>query len=187
MDDVSFRCGVDQVRAIDPMGHQVFVADVAFLNGKKSLSTSVSFKCNASDLLQIRADGSLSFHGSSTTLESRERTVYRAPWHIVKMCVWVGGEYRFLGIFPTGFTSHIFQWPAQPGSRQWVERPIIGDRPAEEIEEEKLLGLIPGALACSDEVRFPYALVMDKRLAILVLPPLPLGGLGLIPLPRPSR
>ena len=59
---MTFLFGVGLIKSVryNSMGHQVFVADVAFLNGKKSLSTSVSFKCNASDLLQIRADGSLS-------------------------------------------------------------------------------------------------------------------------------
>lgn len=99
------------------------------------------------------------------------------------MCVWVGGSYRFMGIFPVEFTSHIFQWPAKPGSHQWLEGPFVGDRPQEEVEEENRNGLMPGILACSDEVQFPYMLVVDSGQALLVLPPLPFGGLGEFVLP----
>jgi len=36
MPNVSFRCGVDFVRAVDSAGNEVFIKDVAFLNGNKT-------------------------------------------------------------------------------------------------------------------------------------------------------
>jgi hypothetical protein len=186
MPGVSFRCGVEHMEAIDALGHQVLVGGVAFFNGVKSISTTGTFDCNAADLLKVRADGSLAFRNSSTELQSRGRTIYQAPWRIIKMCVWVGGTYNFMGLFFTEFTSHVFQWPAKPGSHQWREGPFIGDdRPVEEIEEETRMGLIPGVLACPDERRFPYALVTGAGNALLIFPPNLVGGpiLGEPPFP----
>ena len=168
MPGVSFRCGIDFVRARDALGNEVFVSGAAFLSGEKTIVSDASFECDASDLLKIRPDGSLGLRDSATVLESHAHTIYRAPWNILKMCVWIGGDYRFMGIFPATFTSPIFQWPAKPGSRQWRMSPFIGDRPTEEIEEEKRRGLLPGTLACPDEVRFPYALVTGKGEALFI-------------------
>jgi hypothetical protein len=183
MPDVSFRCGVDFVRAVDSAGNQVIFRDVAFLNGRKTVISGATFDCNAENLLKVRPDGSLSLRGSATNLQPNRYTVYQPPWRIIKMCVWVGGNYRFMGVFPTEFTSRIFQWPAKLGSHQWLANPFIGDRPQGEIDEEIRNGLIPGALACSDEVAMPYMLVVDSRMAILVMLPLPLGFLGTEPIP----
>lgn len=183
MPDVSFRCGIDFVRAVDSNGNQVFIKDIAFLNGRKTVVSSATFNCNAENLLKVRTDGSLGLRNSATKLQSAQNVIYRPPWHIIKMCVWVGGTYRFMGVLPTEFTSRIFQWPAKPGSRQWLAGPFIGDRPQEEVDEEIGMGLIPGALACSDEVAMPYALVIDSGMALLVLPQPPLAPLGIDPIP----
>jgi len=88
-----------------------------------------------------------------------------------------------MGIFPAAFTSEIFQWPAKLGSHQWLRGPFVGDRPQEEVAEEIKRGLIPGTLACSDEVYLPYMLVVDKGRALFIMPPLPLGLLGIEPIP----
>jgi hypothetical protein len=183
MPDVSFRCGVDFVRAVDSAGNQAFIKDVAFLNGRKTVVSGATYDCNAENLLKVSPDGSLSLRGSATKLQSNRRVIYRPPWRVIKMCVWVGGNYRFMGIFPTEFTSRVFQWPAKPDSHQWRAGPFIGDRPQEEIDEEIKGDLIPGTLACSDEVVTPYVLVVDGGMAILVMPPLPLGLLGIEPIP----
>jgi hypothetical protein len=183
MPDVSFRCGVDFVRAVDSAGHQVFIADQAFLNGRKTVVSTATFDCDAHDLLRVRPDGTLSMRGSATEMQSRQRIIYKPPWQVIKMCLWVGGTYRFMGLFSTEFTSQIFQWPAKPGSHQWRAGPFIGERPQEEIDEENRMGLIPGALACSDEVRLPYGLVVGSGMELLVMPAMPTGTLGIEPLP----
>jgi hypothetical protein len=174
MPSVEFRCGVEVMRAADALDHEIFKgfpetgAAIAFLNGTKTIHTTGTMDCNAADLLRIAPDGSLALRNSSTILENRAHIVYRAPWRIIKMCVWVEGHYRFLGIFPAEFTSHVFQWPAKPGAHQWRESPFIGDRPSEEIDEERRLGLIAGVTACPDEKRFPYIYVFGPGRAALL-------------------
>jgi hypothetical protein len=185
MPNVEFRCGVEFLRAMDSEGHEVLIGGVAFQNGVKTVSTTATVDCNAADLLRIRPDGSLAFRNSTTELQNNRRTVFRAPWQIIKMCVWVEGHYRFMSIFPTEFTSHVFQWPAKPGAHQWREGPFIGDRPAEEIETEERRGLIPGVLSCPDEKRFPYAFVTGNGRALFVLPPDPLHGFDALVPPYP--
>jgi hypothetical protein len=130
------------------------MSDVAFFNGVKSVSTTATFDCNAADLLKIKSDGGLALRNSATELEQRARVIYQTPWRIIKMCIWVGGKYNFMGFWPVEFTSHMFQWPAKTGSHQWREGPFIGDQPIEEFEEEKRFGLVPGITACPDK-RFP--------------------------------
>ncbi len=119
MPDVIFRCGVDLVIAQDAKGQRVVIKDVAFLSGVTSLFVGkepIPYHCNAADVLRIRPDGSLSVYGSSTILKSSGPQIYEPPWTIIKMCVWVGGEYKVAHILPWSFTSTIFQWPAMPGS-----------------------------------------------------------------------
>jgi hypothetical protein len=171
MPSVSFRCGVQFVWAVDSLGHRTQVWDTVFVNGTRSVATTATFDCNAADLLKIKADGSLAFRNSASKLQSRSRVAYQAPWRTIKMCIWVGGEYKFMGFWPVEFTSHMFQWPAKAGSHQWREGPFIGDRPIEEIEEEKWSGLVPGSLACPDERTYPYMLVEGAGLALLVFDP----------------
>jgi hypothetical protein len=183
MPSVEFRCGIHFVRAFDALDHQVFSGDTAFLNGTRTIHTSATMDCNAADLLRIGPDGSPLLRNSSTKLQNSAGIVYRAPWRVVKMCVWVEGHYRFLGIFPNEFTSHMFQWPSKPGGHQWRESPFIGDRPLEEIEEEKRLGLISGRMACPDAKQFPYIYVFGPGGASLIGSGDPMGGLGEIPLP----
>jgi hypothetical protein len=183
MPSVEFRCGVHFVRAFDALGHQVFSGDTAFLNGTRTIHTSATMDCNAADLLTIGPDGRPLLRNSSTILQTSSGIVYRAPWRVVKMCVWVEGHYRFLGIFPVEFTSHVFQWPSKPGGHQWRESPFIGDRPIEEVEEERRMGLIPGRMACPDAKEFPYIYVAGRGRASLLGGPDPMGGLGERPLP----
>jgi hypothetical protein len=183
MPSVEFRCGIEFVQAFDSVDHEIVLGHTAFLNGKKTIQTTATIDCNAADLLGIGPDGSLALRNSSTILENRARIVYRAPWRIIKMCVWVEGHYRFMGIIPVEFTSHVFQWPAKTGAHQWRESPFIGDRPLDEIEEETRLGLIPGVMGCPDAKRFPYIYVVGQGRASLIGPGDVMGRLGEIPLP----
>jgi hypothetical protein len=82
--------------------------------------------CDASDLLEPRADGTLSLFGSSSRLGvygSDQLILWKPPFHILKMCVWIGGEYRWASR-KWSFTSQIFQWPASLSSLQWIEGPV---------------------------------------------------------------
>jgi hypothetical protein len=183
MPNVEFRCGVDFTWLRDAAGHHIFAGGEAFINGRKTVVSTATFDCDASKLFGIKPDGSLSARGSATAFENRSGTIYRPPFQAVKMCLWIGGTYNFLGIFPTSFTTGIFQWPAKPGSHQWLTMPFIGERPAEEIQLEKETGLIPGALACPEEVQYPYGLVTGAGYELLIFPPMPTGTLGIVPIP----
>jgi hypothetical protein len=157
MYDVHFTCGVDLVYARDALGQAVVIRDVAFATGQYSVVGIIplNYPCDASDLLQIRPDGSLSLHGSTTALQSNKETRYVAPWHIIKMCIWIGGDYHVAGLIPWRFRSAIFQWPAAPGSKQWIEGPIAREPP----KDEQIPGFIPNALQCSNSIQYPYGLV----------------------------
>lgn len=153
MKSVEFRCGIDLIWAEDAKNQQVVIRDVAFKEGVYAIparSPPINYPCNATELLKIRPDGTLSLYGSSTTLESKTPRIYTAPWHVRKMCVWVGGEYKFSGLHQT-FTSAIFQWPATPGLHQWIEGPIVREPP----KEEQISGWYKDALQCSPNVFFP--------------------------------
>ena len=168
MTNVEFRCGIDLVWAADAQGQQVVIRDVAFKEGVYSVparSDPINYPCDASDLLKVRADGTMSLHGSSTTLQTARPTVFVPPWRILKMCIWIGGEYKFWWYIPLSFTTMIYQWPAAPNVHQWIEGPIVREPP----KEEQLPGFYRDALQCSASVRFPYALVIDSGNALLIL------------------
>ncbi len=165
MKNVEFRCGVDLVWAEDAKGQPVVIRDTAFKEGVYSIgSDPKNYPCKALDLLKIKADGSLSLGGSSTVLESKPPKFFQEPWHIKKMCVWIRGDYKFLGIIPWSFTSVIFQWPAEPTIDQWIEGTIIRKPP----KDEQIPGWFPDALQCSPAVRFPYGMTVDSGMQVLV-------------------
>ena len=157
MDNVKFRCGVDLVYAKDLLGQAVAIRDVAFVTGIYSFPGNgfLHYPRNASDLLQIRSDDSLSMFGSSTNFQSKQQTKYLGPWTIVKMCIWVGGDYYVAGLIPWKFRSVIFQWPAAANARKWIEGPIARQPPKEEV----IPGFFADALQCSSSIRYPYGLV----------------------------
>jgi hypothetical protein len=161
--NVKFRCGIDLVYAEDSHGQRVGVRDTAFMSGVYSVpwgGSPINYPCDASDLLQVKEDGALTLRGSSTVMQSNKPQHYYPPWKILKMCVWVGGEYKVMGRIPWSFTSMIFQWPATPKLHQWIEGPIAREPP----KEEQLPGFFPNALPCSEAVKFPYGLTMLIRL-----------------------
>jgi hypothetical protein len=184
------RCGVDFVYAEDSAGQTVVITDAAFVSGfgpSISPGDSIVYTCNASDLLQPRANGTLSLFGSSTKLAvygSDQPIIWHPPFRILKMCVWIGGEYRWAGR-NWQFTSKIFQWPASPNSLQWIEGPIAYagrdadpfsglKKPTRAFGSRKITddqgNLRPDAFQCSPAVRFPYALVTGPGSAMLVMP-----------------
>jgi hypothetical protein len=83
---------------------------------------------------------------------------------MVKMCLWIEGSYKIFG-FSIPFHSPMFQWPASPGQRQWIQGPIEPDIPTEAwIPKDSPVGAVwalrammtldkkaflPGALQCT--------------------------------------
>ncbi len=172
MKNVQFRCGVDMIWAQDSVGGTILIRDAAFTAGAGTVPVGgapLNLPCNARDLLTANRDGSFSMHGSSTVLESRTKKVFYPPLKIVKMCLWIGGYYKIFGILPWSFTSIIFQWPAVEGSNQWLEGEVASETP-DEMQAEYVNNFVPGALKCSDSVRYPYSLVEGPGPMRLVLP-----------------
>jgi len=130
MNELVFRCGVDFVYAEDAAGQTVAITGAAFVTGVApsiSPNETAIYTCDASDLLEPRPDGTLSLFGYSTKLAvygSDQPILWKPPFHVLKMCVWIGGEYRWAWR-KWSLTSQIFQWPASPSSLQWIEGPVV--------------------------------------------------------------
>jgi hypothetical protein len=124
MPDVEFRCGVQLLYFSDADGKTGIISGAAIASDPYTVPTSppINYRCNASDLIDIKPDGSVTMRDSLGTM----RGVMRAPLKILKMCVWVGGRYKFMGLRWT-FRSQTFQWPAAPGKYQWIEGPMLID------------------------------------------------------------
>jgi hypothetical protein len=163
--DVNFTCGIDLVYAKDATGADLLVADAAFANGAYSLGPreTVNFPCDASRLLQVKNDGSLRLFGSSTALENKSGHSLEKPFQILKMCVWVGAQYKIAGI-ARNFRSKIFMWPAAQGHSQWIEGSLVPAPPTVDGPPNR------GAdtLRCSPTVRVPYIFVNGPGLAGVV-------------------
>jgi hypothetical protein len=191
MNEPVFRCGVDFVYAEDAAGQTVVITGAAFVTGVApsiSPNETVNYTCDASDLLEPRADGTLSLFGSSSRLSvdgSDQPILWKPPFRILKMCVWIGGEYRWASR-KWSFTSQIFQWPASLSSLQWIEGPVayagreadpfgglkkpirqFGMRDITDAQGQ----LRQGAFQCRPKPQLPYALVVRPgEPAILVMP-----------------
>lgn len=163
--DVNFTCGIDLVYAKDATGTDLLVADAAFANGVYSLGPreTVNFPCDASRLLQVKNDGSLSLFGSSTAVGNKSGHFLEKPFQILKMCVWVGAQYKIAGI-ARNFRSKIFMWPAAQGHSQWIEGSLVPEPPT--VDGPPNRGA--DALRCSPTVRVPYIFVNGRGLAGVV-------------------
>jgi hypothetical protein len=163
--DAKFTCGIDLVYAKDATGVNFFVADAAFANGTYSLGPreTVNFPCDASRLLQVKNDGSLGLLGSSTVLQNKSGHLWEKPFQILKMCVWVGAQYKIAGV-DRDFRSKIFMWPAAQGHPQWIEGGLVPAPPT--VDGPPNRGA--DALRCSSAVRVPYMFVNGRGRAELV-------------------
>jgi hypothetical protein len=165
INDVSMTCGVDIAMFSDSAGQVIVVADAAFYTGKISImSESVyNYPCDASGLVQVRQDGSITLRDTLST----KPTIIRPPIRILKMCIWIGMDYR-IGISSWSYTSHIFKWPALQTIHQWIEGPtaIDQDRPKKMPSNE------PDDVQCSDtqSQRGPYIYIKGLLPSLLLNP-----------------
>jgi hypothetical protein len=162
MNNVSMTCGIDMVFFSDINGKNFGADSAAFYTGAISIpaNSPYNYPCDASGLMQVRPDGSLTFRDTLSTAP----TPIRGPIRILKMCVWVGMDYR-IGITRWSFTSHIFKWPALQGVHQWVEGPtaVDQDRP------KKMPTNDPDDLQCRDSVEGPYIYIKGFGAPLLLL------------------
>lgn len=184
LNPVTLRCGIDFAYAVDAKGQTVVLGDMAFETGSYDIAhgQSASFKCDASDILQTNPDGTLSPYGSATQLSNQDGTKprYFPPLKVLKMCVWVGGEYQYLW-WKHHFESPIDQWPAAPNSPQWIEGPLLYgglDDPFKLAWPDRFfamrnLAVTNLSLQCSGKIHYPYGVAIGKgRLRLIPKPDL---------------
>lgn len=161
MNNVAITCGVDLVAFGDADGHWGGAAGIAFYTGTISIpgNSLINYPCDASSLVQVRPDGTF---GLRDTLSSKG-TPFQSPLKILKMCIWIGGDYR-IGPKSESFTSIIFKWPATQTNRQWIEGPTAVDQdrpkrmPSNNFDD----------LECSAAVLGPYGYIKGYGLPLFV-------------------
>jgi hypothetical protein len=126
MNDVALTCGIDLVALEDADGHKLGADSIAFFTGLFSIPANaapINYPCDASGLVQVTPNGGITFRGAL----SSPAGPFRAPLKILKMCIWIGGDYK-IGPTNWSFTTNIFKWPAAQGVTQWIEGPTAVDQ-----------------------------------------------------------
>jgi hypothetical protein len=161
-------CRVNLLYFMDADNHTALVRDVKFNTGAFDVPPGppINYPCDAAKYIRILSDGSMVIGFPYGQLMKTGPDAFHPPLTILKMCLWISGHYRVFGI-AAPFTSKMFQWPAEPNQRQWIEGRIVFD--ADEAKwipsGSKLIGawglrklttisqvgevkLLPGALQC---------------------------------------
>lgn len=167
-----FNCGVNLLYFTDAGGHTGLLRDAMFNVGSLSISRGAmaNLPCDAATFVKIRPDGSLMLGYPGGQHMTTAPGGFRPPLTILKMCLWINGNYRLFG-FRLPFTSLMFQWPAEPNQKQWIEGPIAFDTDQEKWipHGSELIGawglrqltaksadgkaeLVPNALRCDSEL-----------------------------------
>jgi hypothetical protein len=130
--NIPVSCGIDLVYFVDAAGKTGIVKNVMFDPPPISIGRASvnNYPCTASQYLRVTDNGFLEIGFERNTRMEDRSVVFHRPLTILKMCVWISGFYNVLG-WKRPFGSKIFQWPAQPGQRQWIEGPITPDLPNE--------------------------------------------------------
>jgi hypothetical protein len=167
IENADITCGVDLLYFIDANKRTGILRDAIFKPGPISIGRDgdfTNFPCTAADYIKVRNDGSALLGFENGQNLTSPPAAFRAPLTVLKMCLWISGNYSVFG-FATSFKSKMFQWPAAPGQRQWIEGPIIPDLPNEawippdghtgpvwaprNIMLPDKSGYLPGALQCT--------------------------------------
>jgi hypothetical protein len=173
-----FVCGIAGVYARDAAGKTILVRDMALVMGVTSLAAGEqkTFTCDVSPLLQLRFDGTLS-PPPPLVAPSDLLIHWQPPFEILKICVWVRGEYKAFGFLPWRFTTPIFQWPTRPDLHRWVEDPAslaASPNPLTKLAAPdvslSLATTRPGTMPCGAELRpgAIFALVTAPGQAMMV-------------------
>jgi hypothetical protein len=125
--DAKMSCGVDLAILEDANHQRILARDMAFVSAIKysipANGAPIGYECDASGLITVQPNGGLSLRKTLETPAGR----FRGPLSIIKMCIWIGGTYKLLGIKPETFVSIVFQWPVEPGVNRWNEGPVVRD------------------------------------------------------------
>jgi hypothetical protein len=90
-----------------------------------------NYPCTGSAYVRIRSDGSVIMGFEDGQHLTTRAGVFREPLTVLKMCLWMGGTYKVMMGWTVPFHSDMFQWPATPAQRQWIEGPVTPDLPNE--------------------------------------------------------
>lgn len=166
MDNVAVNCEIDLFYFTDMDNDTGILRDAVFSTGTISIPHNklIQYHCDASRFVHLQSDGSLVIGFPSGQSMKTPPAAFRPPFTIVKMCVWVSGDYKIFGVVPHHFTAGMFQWPVEPNIHQWVEGTIASDDDNDKWipEGSKLRGawglrtivdkdrkFVPGALRCT--------------------------------------
>jgi hypothetical protein len=132
INDMNITCGVDLFYFKDVNGLTGLERDESFIAPKFNIAahSTNNFPCTATDYVRLRDDNSILIGFLNGSALATGPTAYRGPLTVIKMCLWISGNYTSLGIKHV-FSSKMFQWPAAPGQNQWIEGPITPDLPNE--------------------------------------------------------
>jgi hypothetical protein len=163
---LDIKCGVDLLYFMDADKKTGLLRDAVFDVGPIPVGQTATnnYPCTASDYVHIRDDGSVLMGFEKGQSLATKPGAFRAPLIVLKMCMWMSGANKIFG-FSIPFLTDMFQWPAAPGQKQWIEGPVIPDLPNEAwIPAGSHIGAawgirnimladksnyVPGALQCS--------------------------------------
>ena len=160
MTDVELLCGVDLVLFEDAHKHVGAIENGVFSSGLFSIASGkpINYPCDASNLFEIQ-NGALVLRRSIPPLRTKPG-LFEPPITILKMCIWVGTNWRFAGMNWT-FNSNIFKWPASKELPQWVEGPIARQVPYK--NRVKDAWSTPDEIECSSTVGGTYMLFKEGQ------------------------
>ena len=160
MKNVELICGVDLVLFEDAQKHVAGIESGAFSSGPFSIASSktINYPCDATGLFEVQ-NGALVIRRTVPALRTRPG-LFEPPITILKMCIWVGTNWRFAGMNWT-FNSNIFKWPASKELHQWVEGPIARQVPY----KNRVLDAwsTPDEIECSSTVGGTYMLFKEGQ------------------------
>jgi hypothetical protein len=165
MNDVAMTCGVDLYFFMDANGLTGAFRDGQFNDQIISISRDepTNYTCDASNFIRLTDDYSVLIGFPGGQFMKTNPSNFRPPLTIIKMCLYLRGNYH-LGPKGENFVSSMFQWPAAPGLKQWIEGPIANDLPSEAwVPSNSRIGAVwalrgmmspwkeflPGALRCT--------------------------------------
>jgi hypothetical protein len=135
MPNMEVNCGVDLVYFMTGDGFTGVLRDAQFNPGPISVGRNSinNYPCSAKSYINGKLDGSLTigFPNGAGQSMSTPPGPFHEPLTIIKMCIWISGSYKVWGFYPVKFKSKMFQWPAVPGQRQWIEGAVTPDLPNE--------------------------------------------------------
>jgi hypothetical protein len=130
--NLDIKCGIGLLYFMDADKKTGILTDAVFDVGPLFIGQNSTnhYPCTASDYVRIRPDGSVQIGFDKRQSLATKPGAFRAPLTVLKMCMWMSGSDNILG-FSIPFATGIFQWPAMPNQRQWIEGQISPDLPNE--------------------------------------------------------